>query len=159
VESLGSVSNTTLEGVSSMQSLVSTSLSTYSAEITRQIHLLNSTSADGRRYLRLSTSTLTTRQHLNVMDAQSGPGSMSPMASTQTLKLSHSISNVPSLPCQSLWRQMHRKWPQRFALYRNLSLYALKYVHLRLRKLPDLPKYIINPRLNTWLRCARRPNR
>lgn len=46
VKSLGSVSNITLEGVSSMQNLVSTSLSTYSAEITRQIHLLNSTSTD-----------------------------------------------------------------------------------------------------------------
>ncbi|KAF8274997.1 P-loop containing nucleoside triphosphate hydrolase protein [Lactarius quietus] len=46
VKSLSSVSNITLEGVSSMQNLVSTSLSTYSAEITRQIHLLNSTSTN-----------------------------------------------------------------------------------------------------------------
>ncbi|KAH9063416.1 kinesin-domain-containing protein [Lactarius vividus] len=45
-KSLGSVSNTTLDGVSNIQSLVSTSLSTYSADVTRQIHLLNSASAD-----------------------------------------------------------------------------------------------------------------
>lgn len=153
------MSNTTLEGVSSMQSLVSTSLSTYSADITRQIHLLNSTSADGKRRLWLSTCTLTTRQHSNAMDAQSGPGSMRPMAFAPTLSLSLSISNVPLLPCQSLWKQMHRKWPQRFALHCNLFLYTLKHVHLRLRKLPDPPKYIINPHLNTWLPCARRPNR
>ncbi|KAH9079433.1 kinesin-domain-containing protein [Lactarius deliciosus] len=45
-KSLGSVSNTTLDGVSNIQSLVTTSLSTYSADVTRQIHLLNSASAD-----------------------------------------------------------------------------------------------------------------
>ncbi|KAI9446436.1 kinesin-domain-containing protein [Lactarius indigo] len=45
-KSLGSVNNTTLDGVSNIQSLVSTSLSTYSADVTRQIHLLNSASAD-----------------------------------------------------------------------------------------------------------------
>ena len=56
MESLGSVSNITLEGVSSMQNLVSTSLSTYSAEITREIHLLNSKSTDGRSYLSLSVT-------------------------------------------------------------------------------------------------------
>ncbi|KAH9050749.1 kinesin-domain-containing protein [Lactarius hengduanensis] len=45
-KSLGSVNNTTLDGVSNIQSLVTTSLSTYSADVTRQIHLLNSASAD-----------------------------------------------------------------------------------------------------------------
>ncbi|KAF8503536.1 kinesin-domain-containing protein [Russula emetica] len=45
-KSLSSVGDTVLEGLSSMQSLVTTSLSTYSAEITRQTHTLNSTTAD-----------------------------------------------------------------------------------------------------------------
>jgi len=47
-QSLGGVSDTVLEGLSNMQSLVTTSLSTYSAEITRQTHVLSSTTADGK---------------------------------------------------------------------------------------------------------------
>jgi kinesin family protein 11 len=47
-QSLGGVSDTVLEGLSNMQGLVTTSLSTYSAEITRQTHVLSSTAADGK---------------------------------------------------------------------------------------------------------------
>ncbi|KAI9510898.1 kinesin-domain-containing protein [Russula earlei] len=45
-KSLGSVSDTVVEGLSNMQSLVSTSLSTYSVELSRQTHVLNSTTTD-----------------------------------------------------------------------------------------------------------------
>jgi len=47
-QSLGGVSDTVLEGLSNMQSLVTTSLSSYSAEVTRQTHVLSSTTADGK---------------------------------------------------------------------------------------------------------------
>ncbi|KAH9981274.1 P-loop containing nucleoside triphosphate hydrolase protein [Lactifluus volemus] len=46
-KSVSSVSDLVLEGFSNMQTLVTTSLSTYSTEITRQTHTLNSASADG----------------------------------------------------------------------------------------------------------------
>ncbi|KAI0256720.1 hypothetical protein BJV78DRAFT_303837 [Lactifluus subvellereus] len=73
-KSLGSVSDEVLEGLSDMQSLVTTSMSTYSTEITRQTHILSSASADAfERHARAKRARIDATEGLGTdIQAESG---------------------------------------------------------------------------------------